>query len=90
MSGYLQRFARNAMTPARSIHPAVGSIFSPPKDEMPAPLMEYEEIETVRNRAESVAPSASSRAATRGSHAGLSRKRVAASGPSRQDGGIPA
>ena len=55
MSGYLQRLARNAITPARSIHPAVGSIFSPPKDSMPAPLMEFEEIETVRNRAESVA-----------------------------------
>ena len=43
------------MTPARSIHPAVGSIFLPPKDEMPAPLMEFDEIETVRNPAESVA-----------------------------------
>jgi len=55
MSGYLQRLAGNAMTPARSIHPSVGSIFSPPKDEMPAPLTEFEEIQTVRNRAESVA-----------------------------------
>jgi len=65
MSGYLQRLAGNAMTPARSIHPSVGSIFSPPKDEMPAPLMEFEEIETVRNRAESVAqlPPAAPRAA---------------------------
>jgi hypothetical protein len=43
------------MTPARSIHPAVGSIFLPPKNEMPSPLMEFEEIEMVRNRAESVA-----------------------------------
>ena len=33
MSGYLQRLVGNAMTPARSIHPAVGSIFSPPKEE---------------------------------------------------------
>ena len=65
MSGYLQRLAGNAMTPARSIHPSVGSIFSPPKDEMPAPLTEFEEIQTVRNRAESVAqlPPAAPRAA---------------------------
>ena len=69
MSGYLQRLARNAMTPARSIHPAVGSIFSPPKDEMPAPLMEYEEIETVRKSRRISRASASSRAAARRTHA---------------------
>jgi hypothetical protein len=56
MSGYLQRLARNAMTPSRSIHPAVASIFSPLKEErIPAPLLEYDEIETVENRAESLA-----------------------------------
>jgi hypothetical protein len=61
MSGYLQRLVRNAMTPARSIHPAVGSIFSPPKDErMAAPLMEFEDIETVGSRPESDVPASAS------------------------------
>ena len=41
------------MTPERSIHPAVGSIFSPTKEErMPAPLLEYDAIGTVGNQAE--------------------------------------
>src|SRR5689334_19747531 len=57
MSGYLQRLARNVITPSRSIHPAVGSIFSPPKKErIPAPLLEYEEVETIASRSESHAP----------------------------------
>jgi hypothetical protein len=90
MSGYLQRLARNAMSPAHSIHPAVGSIFSPPKEErMPAPLLEYDEIETVENRAESVAPiapAAPPRAArTPASPANEAREAK----QRREDGGLP-
>jgi hypothetical protein len=84
MSGYLQRLAQNAITPSRSIHPAVGSIFSPPKHEMPAPLMEFEEIETVRNRAESaqVPP-----AVPRATHTPFSPESEALQGkPSRKEG----
>jgi hypothetical protein len=78
------------MTPARSIHPAVGSIFSPPKEErVPAPLLEYDEIETVGNRAESLAPlapAAPPRAArTPGSPANEAQEET----QSGEDGGLP-